>query len=348
MAALAAFARGVARGPRRYRGAHLALAERALQHRLQLGGVGEQVPGFARPHDVAIGLEVRAHREHAVRRVLHEAGVALAPVERGGCHRRDADVDALEEAVIAGERPPGRERHALRRERLEHGPQLRLGHDRQLDLRVPLQDAGQGRNYRAQVVAMGARSAPADHHAIGAPCRRRRGRVPQLAREHRASRVERRAVGVEGRGGNLQAIGLAREQRAQAAFDQVGRARRRGRSGEQVVRDLVDRELPAQAAGGDDRQQVGIGDIADHQHVGVEQQSRLEQCRRQDRSADDRDVCQLTQRAAGLARPVDGGTFVHRLGRPDMGDQQPGALAGALRRRLRRRCRWAERAHGRF
>ena len=179
----------------------------------------------------------------------------------------------------------------------------------------------------------------------GAPRRRGRRRVPELVREHGPPRVQRRAVQVERRRRELQAVGLARQQRAQAALDQVGRpgrCRHSGRAGEQVLRDLEDRELSMPAARGDDRQQVGIGDVANHQHVRVQQHARIEQRRRHDRSADDRDVGQLAQRAARLARAVHRGAFVDRLRRAHVRDQQARAFAGG---RGRRQCGSNRRAH---
>jgi hypothetical protein len=89
----------------------------------------------------------------------------------------------------------------------------------------------------------------------------------------------------------------------------------------------------------DDRKQVRVRHVANHQHVRVEKQARIEEPGRQDRTADDGDVGQLAQRAARLARPVDGAALVDRFGRADVRDQQPRTFAdgrGGRRRRGRR------------
>ena len=50
--------------------------------------------------------------------------------------------------------------------------------------------------------------------------------------------------------------------------------------------------------------------------------ARGKQRGRQDRSADDRHVGQLAERAAGLDGSVDGRPAIERLGRPDLDDEQ--------------------------
>ena len=155
--------------------------------------------------------------------------------------------------------------------------------------------------------------------------------------EHRPARVQHGAVPVQRGRGELHAIGLAREQRAQAALHQVRRlerALRDGRGGEEVPVDLVHRQLAVPPASGDDREQIRIRDVTNHQHVGVHEHARIEQRRRQHRSAHHADVGKLAQRAAGLAGAVYGDAFVDRLGGADVRDQDPGPVRGGGGRRI--------------
>ena len=89
-----------ARGPGRDGRAHLGLGQRAFEHRLELGGVAEQEPGLSGAHHLAVGLEVGADGQHAVRGVLEEAHVVAAAVVVRRSERRDPDVDARRGSAV--------------------------------------------------------------------------------------------------------------------------------------------------------------------------------------------------------------------------------------------------------
>ena len=223
MPAFEPFGGDVAGGARGNRRPDLPFGEGPLEHGLELRHVAEQVAGLARTDDVPVRLEIRAHRQHAVGGVLDEPDVAAAAVEGRRRQRRDADVDALEEAVVRLERPPGGERHAIGRQRVEHRAHRLVAHDGDARLRVALEHAGERRDGGAQILAVGARAAPADHHPIETAQGERRRRVPELTRKHGPARAQRRELRLERGRRELHAVRLAGEHRRQAPPDQVGR-----------------------------------------------------------------------------------------------------------------------------
>ena len=135
------------------------------------------------------------------------------------------------------------------------------------------------RQHATNVVAVRAGAAPSDDHPIEAAERQRGRGVPELARKDRAPRVQRGELGLERPGRELHAVGLAGQQRGEGARDQIDRARAVDLAGRrvEVVRDLVDGQEAVPPARRDDRQQIGIGDVPEHQHVGRQQDAALEE-----------------------------------------------------------------------
>ena len=155
------------RGAPRNRRPQLFLGQDALEDRLQLGGVAKQEPGLSGPHHVAVGLEVGADRQHAVRGVLQEADVVAAAVERRGAQRRDADVDLVEKTLRPLEQSGGDERRARRGQRGQRRLQLGVAHHRDAHLGVAIEDAGQRGESQREIAPLGARTGPSDHQPLG-------------------------------------------------------------------------------------------------------------------------------------------------------------------------------------
>ena len=345
---------GGARRARRDAGPDLLLGERALEHRLQLGGVAEQEPGLPGPHDLAVGLEVGADRQHAVRRVLDEPHVVAAAVVGRRLERRDPDVDLVEKALRPLVGPGGDEREARRRQAAPAtGLQLRIAHDGHPHLRVALEHAGQRRNAPAagrrarrcvptqpittRSPARCRRIAGASHSWLGSIARR--GLSPANWASSAAVVSCRQSAWRASWGGRLRDGQIGPSDRGLRGF--VG-----GGAREDVAADLVDGEAAVAATGRDDRQQVRVGDVADHQDVRGQEQAplgpagrlRTEQRGRQDRSADHRHVGHLAERAAGLDGAIDRRAAIERLGRADLRRSAAGGRGAGTEKGARSRA----------